>query len=225
MVAQDEHQLGDFIKGRFLFIEDYCKKKGLDPHAKLEEVKAEALRMAGTPERRELLESRLFRGLILSTSYIPDWVDQVFLEATTKVLKGPGAPLYTTTSHMPCIASEAGRFNAHRQAETIFKVLYEHKRPEDWVRSTFLVLYRKCYGDRAADSLKVEELGPGHFRLTMDNQGLAKSGRLDCSTTIGFLVGSLEKLGAKEPLVTHDQCGAASAVKGTPCVFDASWKP
>jgi hypothetical protein len=225
MVAQDEHQLGDFIKGRFLFIEDYCRKKGIDHQKALEDIRAEALRLAGSQDRRDILTRRLFGGLILSTSYLPDWVDQVFLEATTKVLKGPGAPLNTTTSRQPCVAFEAGRFNARRQADTIFKLLYERKKPQEWIKTTFPVLYRKCYGDKAADAMKVEELGPGHFRLTMDNQGLAKSGRLDCSTTIGFLFGSLEKLGAEEPLVTHDQCGAASAVKGMPCVFDARWKP
>lgn len=93
-MEKDEHQLGDFIKGRFLFIEDYCKKRGLDHAKALEDVKRECLQLAGTPERREFLSARLFHGMILPTSFLPDWLDQVFLEATTRVLRGPGAPLF-----------------------------------------------------------------------------------------------------------------------------------
>lgn len=223
-LGKDEHQLGDFIKGRFLFIEDYCKKKGMDPAKALEDVKREALRLAGTPERREFLSARLFHGMILPTSFLPDWLDQVFLEATTYALRGPGAPLFTTSSRQPCVAFEAGRFNARRQSETIFKIFFEHKKPEDWIKSTFTTIHRKCYGDQVADKVKVEQLGPRHFRLTMDNQGLAKAGRMDCSTVIGYIYGALEKLGARDPVVTHDLCGVDPGSKTKLCVFEASWK-
>lgn len=219
-----EHQLGDFIKGRFQFIEDYCQRHKLDKAKVLEDVKREALRMASTPERRDYIESRLFKGIILSTSFVPDWVDQVFLEATTRALKGPGAALYTASSRQPCIPFEAGRFNAHRQSETTFKILYAHKKPEEWLKTTFPVLYRQCYGAEAGARMKVEELAPKKYRITMDNHGLAKSGRLDCATAIGYIYGSLEKLGAKEPLVTHEQCGADPGSVSKLCVFDASWQ-
>jgi hypothetical protein len=223
-IEKDEHQLGDFIKGRFQFIEDYCRKHGLDPAKAIEDVKKECLRLAGTPERAELLNNRLFQGLILSTSYVPDWVDSVFLEATTHALRGAGAPHFTKTSRLTCVAFEAGRFNAHRQSETIFKILFERKKPEEWLKSTFPVLYKKCYGDQAGGKLKVEELGPAHFRLTMDNRGLAKASQLDCSTAIGYLFGALERLGAKDPVVTHEACAMEPGSRSPVCVFEITWK-
>lgn len=224
MDTTSDHQLGDFIKGRLLFIEDYCKKKGLDYPKSLAAVEAEALKLAGTEERREFLKSRLFGGSVLSSAFLPDWLDRVFLEAMTHVLKGPGAPTHSKSSRLPCIPFEAGRFNAHRQAETVFKLLFERKRPDEWLKSTFPVLYKKCYGDDAARKLTVEELAPGQARLTMDNRFLEKASPSDCSSAIGYLYGSLEKLGAKEILINHPHCGAGQGERGSLCVLDINWK-
>jgi hypothetical protein len=221
---QDDHQLGDFIKGRLLFIEDYCRKHGLDKDKAMEDLKREALRIADNPERKDFLENRLFSGVILSSSHLPDWVDKVFLEAMTIALKGPGAALYTTTSKMPCITFEAGRFNAHRQAESVFRVYFQGKRPEDWLKKTFITIYRSCYGDAAADRFRVEEVSPKKFNVIVDNQGLEKASRTDCSTGVGYLYGALEKLGADDPVVTHDRCGAIPGAGNRPCVFEVSWK-
>lgn len=224
MTAASEHQLGDFIKGRLLFIEDYCRRTGLDYARTLKSVEAEALRLAGDEERRSFLRSRLFGGGILASSYLPDWLDRVFLEATTHALKGVGAPTHTKTSKVPCIPFEAGRFNAHRQSETVFRLLFGTKKPEEWLKHTFPVIYRKCYGDVASGNLSVEELGPGKFRISMDNRSLEKASPMDCSTTIGYLFGAMEKLGAHEILVTHTACGAGQGDRGGLCVFEVAWK-
>lgn len=221
-MAGQEHQLGDFIKGRFLFVEEYCRSNGKDPQEALEAIRQECLRTAGTPERREFLERKLFGGAVLSSSLLPDWVDKLFLEAVTHALRGPGAPLHTSTSKAPCIPFEAGRFNARRQAETVFKALYSGKAPAEWLKHTFPILYRQCYGPEAGARLKVEEVGPGRFKLEMDNRGLEKASPLDCATTIGYLFGSLEFLRAKEVAVNHTVCGLV----GRPgvCVFDITWR-
>ena len=221
--ATGERQLGDFIKGRLLFVEDYCRRSGLDPARVTEEVKAEALRLAQTPERRSFLEMRLFGGGVLSSSVLPDWLDRVFLEAMTHVLKGPGGALATRSSRRPCLASEAGRFNAHRQAETVFRILFAGKKPEDWLRLTFPGIYRKCYGDAAVAALVVEERGPGRFRVVMDNRSLDKASPLDCSTIVGYLQGSLEKLGAEDVVVEHEACSVAPGATDPRCVFAVSW--
>ena len=225
MASQNEHQLGDFIKGRFLFIEETCKKAGRDVDGTLAEIKKECLRLAQSAERREIIEKKLFGGGILPSSVLPDWVDKVFLEAMSNVLRAPGASLVTTTSKAPCIAFEAGRFNAKRQAATVFRPFFSGKNPADWLRRDFPIIYRQCYGPEAARSLKVEELGPGRFSVVMDNQGLEKASVLDCSTTVGYLYGSLEVLGAKDPVVTHTSCGVVAG-KGErgPCVFELSWR-
>lgn len=219
-----EHQLGDFIKGRLLFVEDYCKNKGLDYPKTLAAIEAEALKLAGTDERREFLRNRLFTGSILSSSVLPDWLDKVFLESMTHVLKGPGAAVYSRSSRIPCIPFDAGRFNAHRQSESVFRLLYERKAPEDWLKQTFPVLYKKCYGEEAARKLTVEPVSPQHFRIGMDNRALEKASPADCSTTIGYLFGSMEKLGAKEIVVNHTQCGAGQGERGSLCIYEITWK-
>ncbi len=224
MNPQEDHQLGDFVKGRLLFIEDYCRRNGLDKDKVMEDLEREALRIADKPERKEFLENRLFSGVILSSSHLPDWVDKVFLEAMTRVLKGPGAAPYTSTSKMPCITFEAGRFNAHRQAESVFRVYFQGKKPEDWLKNTFSTIYRKCYGDAAADRFRVEQVSDRKFNVIVDNSGLEKASRLDCSTGVGYLYGAMEKLGAREPVVTHDRCGADPGAGNRPCVFEVTWK-
>ena len=222
--SDSEHQLGDFIKGRLLFIEDYCKKKGLNLERTMNAIKAEAIRLAGTEERKAFVEKKLFGGAILPSAFLPDWLDSVFLNAVTVVLKGPGASLQTKSSRIPCVAFEAGCFNAHRQADSIFKLLFTGKKPEEWIRNVFPSLYRKCYGDEAGKYLKIDEISPHKFRITMDNRSLAKASPIDCSTTIGYLFGSIQKLGVTDPLVTHEQCGAGGGVGSPLCVFDVSWK-
>ena len=221
--TEQDHQLGVFIQGRMLFIEDFCRKNALDPARSLGEIKAEMLRRAGTPERVQFLEQRVFAGTLLPTTVLPDWVDQVFLEAITRVLGGAGAKAHTTSSQVSCIPFEAGRFNAHRQSETVFRSLYASKSPEAWLQTTFPVLYRQCYGVEAARSLRVEEVAAGRFRIAMDNRALAKASQLDCSTVIGYLFGSLERLGAESPLVTHPECSVDPARPAELCVFEVSW--
>ncbi len=221
--AGNDRQLGDFIKGRLLFIEAYCQEQGLDKEKALAAAQDAALRLAGTPEREQFLKDKVFSGVVLASAYFPEWVDGVFLEAMTVALKGPGAPLYTTSSRRPCITSEAGRFNAHRQAETVFKAFFQGKKPQDWLKYTFLSIYRQCYGVEAASKFSVEEAGPGHFKVTVDNRGLGKASRMDCSTGVGYLYGALEQLGALNIVVTHDQCGADEAFAGKLCVFDVTW--
>ena len=219
-----DHQLGDFIKGRLLFIEDYCLKKKLDYVKNLDAIEAETLRLAGSEERREFIRTKLFGGSVLSSAFLPDWLDRVFLEAMTHVLKGPGAPVHTRSSRIPCIPFEAGRFNARRQAETVFRILFERKKPDEWLRSTFPVIYKKCYGEAAGANLRVEESAPGRVRVIMDNRTLEKASPMDCSSAVGYMFGSLEKLGASDILVTHPQCGAGQGEKGLLCLFELSWK-
>jgi len=220
----DDHQLGDFIRGRFLFIEKYCKDRNLDPEATIARVKEEMLRLTEDPKRKEFLENRVLGGAILASSVLPDWLDAVFLRAMTHVLQGGDANLFTRSSKVSCIPFEAGRFNAHRQADSVFRILFSNKKPEDWLRSTFGILYTKCYGDKAARYLKVEEAGPKHYRITMNNRNLEKAGPMDCSTVIGYLYGSLEKLGARNTVVTHDVCGVRPGFPGGPCIFEATWE-
>jgi len=224
MDSRSDRQLGDFIKGRFLFIESYCQKNGLDYARTRDAVKAEALRLAALPERVRFLDEAVFGAGVLSSAHLPDWVDAVFLEAMTVALKGPGAPLFTTTSRFPCITFEAGRFNAHRQSETVFRAYFTGKKPGDWLLHTFHNIYRQCYGEEAAQKFTAEEISPGHGLVTLDNRGLAKSGKMDCSTTVGYLYGSMEKLGATDILVTHHTCGAGSSVSPILCVFEVTWK-
>jgi hypothetical protein len=220
----EEVQLGDFIKGRLMFVESYCKKNGLDLEKTMETIRQQARKLAGTDERADFIENKFLKGPVLSSSYLPSWVDHVFLQAMTVALKGPGAPLSTTSSRMPCLTFEAGRFNAHRQAETVFKLLFSGKKPEDWLKGAFITINRKCYGDDFANKFRVEEVGPKRYRLTMDSSGMEKADPMDCSTEIGYLFGALEKLGALDPVVTHDQCSAAPGAITKLCTFDVTWK-
>jgi hypothetical protein len=221
---EEEKQLGDFIRGRLLFVEQLCKERELDKAKTVEAIRDEAMRLAKTPERQAFLDQRVFKGVILSTSMLPDWLDKVLLEAISHVLKGPNAPLFTTTSDQSCIPFEAGRFNARRQADTVFKILFDGKGPEEWLNQSFRVVYQKCYGDAALKDLKIEPMGPNAVRVIMSNRGLEKASPMDCSTVLGYLYGSLEKTGAKNIRILHRLC---STLPGSPhlyCVFEASWK-
>lgn len=225
MVSDEgEVQLGDFIKGRLLFVEDYCRQNRLDHGQVMDRIKSEAARLAGSPERAELMEKKFLSGPVLSTSYLPYWVDQVFLEAMTIAIKGPGAPVSTRSSRTPCLTFEAGRFNARRQADGIFKILFDRRTPEDWLKVSFVKLNRKCYGDAFADKFRVEEISPKRYRISMDNTGMEKADPMDCTTEMGYIYGALEILGAKDIVVNHDQCGADGKGKDAPCLFDVTWK-
>ncbi len=224
MVEEKSNQLGDFIKGRLLFIENYCKENHLDYKKVANEIENETIRRAGSKEREEFLKTRLFGGLLLPTSILPNWLDKVFLEAMSFVLKGPNTPLFTTTSKISCIPFEAGRFNAKRQADTIFKILFQNRTPSDWLKHGFPALYRKCYGDEAGDKLQVIEHDPNHFEVITDNTNLDKASRIDCSTVIGYLYGSLEKLNARNIVITHDKCLAEMPVAKKLCSFNITFE-
>jgi hypothetical protein len=215
--------LGDFIRGRLLFVDRLCEEKGLDKRATLARIREEALRLAGSPERQEFLDHRVFKGVILSTSLLPDWLDKVLLEAISHVLKGPEAALFTSTSDDSCIPFEAGRFNAHRQADTVFKMLYSGKSPEEWLNRNFRILYQKCYGDDALKGLKIEKRSGTEYLISMDNRHLEKGSPMDCSTILGYLYGSLEKLGARGVKVKHVRCSTVTASPHPVCDFVVSW--
>ncbi len=222
-MVQEEHQLGDFIKGRLQFIQEYSEGNGLDPKKMLDRIHEESLTLAGTKERADFLEKRFFRGAVLATSYLPDWVDKVLLEAMTHVLKGPDAPLFTSSSRDSCIPFEAGRFNARRQARSVFRLLYAGKTPDHWIGSTFRVLYQKCYGEEAARDLKIEPIMDGHYRISVDHHHLEKATPVDCSTIVGYLYGSLEELGAKRIQVDHTACATRPGSAKRACVFEVTW--
>jgi len=155
---------------------------------------------------------------------LPDWVDKVLLESISHVLKGADAPLYTVTSEQSCIPFEAGRFNAHRQADTVFKVLFEKKDPEEWLTRNFRVLHQKCYGDEVLQTLKVERLAEGAYRISIDHRKLEKGSPMDCSTILGYLYGALEKLGAGQIRIQHRQCSTMPGSAFPLCVFDVAWR-
>jgi hypothetical protein len=221
---EETKQLGDFIWGRLLFVEHLCRERGLDKDKTMEAIREEAMRLARTPERRAILDQRMFKGVVLSTSLLPDWLDKVLLEATSYVLKGADAPLYSNSSEQSCIPFEAGRYNAHRQADSVFKVMFAKKSPEEWLTRSFRVLHQKCYGDVILESLRIEQMEERAFRISMDNRRLEKGSPLDCSTILGYLYGALEKLGARNIRIQHREC---STLPGSPfpsCVFEVSWQ-
>jgi len=223
-MLEGDHQLGDFIKGRLLFIEKWCKEHNLDYNKTLTKIREEVDKIVKDEKKKQLIEEKFFKGTILPTSLLPDWLDKYVLEAMTYVLRGKNAPLYTKTSAISCIPFEAGRFNAQRQAETVFKPLFSGKNPVEWLKTTFRVLYAKCYGDEAAKGLILEELGKYFYKLTLDHKHLEKASPLDCSTTIGYIYGALEKLGAKDIKVTHEICSVTENSPYEKCVFEISWK-
>lgn len=223
MAEEHSSQLGDFIKGRLLFIENYCKENNINYKEVLEKIEEETIKRAGSKEKEDFLRTRLFGGLVLPTSILPNWLDKVFLEAMSAVLKGQNSPLFTTTSKISCIPFEAGRFNAKRQADTIFKIMFNNRTPSDWLKLSFPVLYRKCYGEEAGEKLKIIEHSKTHFEIITDNTNLEKALRIDCSTVIGYLYGSLEKLNAKNILITHDKCLAETPAPKKLCSFDITF--
>lgn len=221
---EGEHQLGDFIKGRLLFIEKWCKENKIDYNKTLEKIREEVDKLVKDEKKKEILEQKFFKGTILPTSHLPDWFDKVILEAMTYVLTGKKSPLYTKTSAISCIPFEAGKFNAQRQAETVFKLLFAGKTPVEWLKTTFKALYRHCYGDEAANGLLLEEIDKFHYQLILDHKHLEKASPLDCSTTIGYIYGALEKLGAKDIKVIHEFCCNLENSPYEKCIFEISWK-
>lgn len=220
MAEEKFSQLGDFIKGRLLFIEHYCKENHLNYKEVLDNIEEEAIKRAGSKEREDFLRDRLFEGLILPTSMLPNWLDKIFLEAMSVILKGPTAPFFTTTSKVSCIPFEAGRFNAKRQANSTFKILFLNRTPQEWIKHSFPTAYRKCYGEEAGNKLQVIEHSTNHFEIIIDNSNLDKASRMDCSTIIGYIYGSLEHLKAKNIVVTHEKCMAEMSVPKKICSFN-----
>lgn len=220
---EGEHQLGDFIKGRLLFIEKWCKENKLDYNKTLEKIREEVDKLVKDEKKKEILEQKFFKGTILPTSHLPDWFDKIILEAMTYVLKGKKSPLYTKTSAISCIPFEAGRFNAQRQAETVFKALFAGKTPVEWLKTTFKALYRQCYGDEAGSGLILEEIDKYHYKLTLDHKHLEKASPLDCSTIIGYIYGALEKLGAKDIKIIHEFCSTFENSPYEKCIFEIFW--
>jgi len=223
-MPDEEKQLGDFIWGRLLFVEHLCTERGLDKDKMMADVRAEAMRLARTPDRQIYLDQRMFKGVVLPSSMLPDWLDKVFLEAISHVLKGAEAPLYSNTSDQSCIPFEAGRFNAHRQADTVFKVMFDRKSPEEWLTRNFRVLHQKCYGDVILESLRIERMADRAFRISMDNRSLEKGSPMDCSTILGYLYGALEKLGVRNIHVEHRECATLPGSAFPLCIFEVSWQ-
>ena len=217
-------QYGDFIRGRLLFIEQYCAEHKMEFDSVIRNIEEEARRRIDADEGKQLVLRQFFEGAGGADTTIPSWVDRVFLEATSQILKGCQSPLYTTTSRLPCIPFEAARFNAIRQAETIFKPMFTGRQPADWIKWSFPAVYRKCYGEAAAKKLKIVEFTPRHFGVITDNTGLEKASRIDCSTVIGYICGALEQLGAGEITITHKSCLAEAPSGQKICTFDAMFE-
>jgi len=211
------------MKGRLLFIKEWCRKRQLVYKEALAKILQEAVKNVHTVEQREYMERRLSQEIILSSASLPDWFDKALLEGMTKVLKDSDAPRNSFSSQQSCIPFEAGRFNAHRQAETVFKAIFKGKTPQQWTRTSFSVLYGMCYGQEAVPGLRVEEISPCMFRIHMPRKDLANASPLDCSTVMGYLYGAMEKLGADGILVLHDKCSLAWEEVFPECVFELSW--
>lgn len=220
----EEKLLGDFVKGRLLFLEDHARRLGKDPAAVRKAVEEEVLRLVPNPERQAFFREKIFGGLVLSTSLYPEWVDRTLLEAMSRVLQGPGAPLFTTTSERPCITFEAGRYNARRQAETVFKAFFQGKKPDQWLRQGFFLVLRRCYGDAFAEKSRVVERGPGRFEVHIDNTDVPQASRMECSTGVGYLYEGLLLTGAKDPVVTHPVCRAEAAGPDRTCVYAITFR-
>jgi len=217
------HQLGEFIKGRLAFIEDYCVRVGRDPEEGKKAVEQRAITLAKDEEMATYLKEQVFGGSILSGAILPDWLDRLLLEAMTFELAGVGGRTVTATSRKSCVPFEAGRFNAHKQATSVFRILYAGKTPENWLVRSFPALYNRCYGVEAGREMVVEQNTPTSYRVITANIGLEKAGPLDCSTVIGYLFGSLEELGVEKPLVEHPQCSVLPGSSHTRCVFSVRW--
>lgn len=207
-----------------MFIEQYCAEHKMDFESVIRNIEEDARRRIDSDEKKQLILRQFFEGAGGADSTIPSWVDRVFLEATSQVLKGCQSPLYTTTSRLPCIPFEAARFNAKRQADTIFRTMFKDKTPEEWIRWSFPAVYRKCYGETAARKLKIVEFSSQHFGVITDNTGLEKASRIDCSTVIGYICGALEQLGAGEITITHKSCLAEAPSGQKICTFDAMFE-
>lgn len=217
-------QYGDFIKGRLLFIEQYCSDHKMEFNNVIRSIEEETFRRVDSDEQKDFLRKKFFGDAVSSAEELPNWVDRVFLEATSQVLKGCQSPLTTSTSRLSCIPFEAARFNAKRQAETIFKIMFKDKTPEEWIRWSFPAVYRKCYGNEAAAKLRIIEFSKKHFGVITDNTNLDKASKIDCSTVIGYMYGALEKLGAGDIAITHKNCLAEAASGQKVCSFDVMFE-
>lgn len=215
----EEKLLGDFVKGRLLFLEEYARRLGRDPAAARKAVEEEVFRRVSDPGQRAFFREKVFGGPVLSTALFPEWVDRTLLQVISHVLEGPGASLFTTTSERPCITFEAGRHNARRQAETVFKAFFQGKKPDQWLRQGFFMVLRRCYGDAFAEKSRIVEKGPGRFEIYLDNTVVPQASRMECSTGVGYLYEGLRITGARDPVVTHPVCRAEAAGPDRTCVY------
>lgn len=214
---------GEILLGRMEFIRSVCLQKGWGFELTVQRVLAEALRLAGTADRQMLLHQTLFARSAPPASPVPGWMDKLWLEAICRVLSAPSATLWSRTSLTPCVAFEAGRHSALRQGESLPKNGLHERSPQSWLRTGFCAAYRSRYGPEAASRLRVERLSRAACRISMDHRDLEKAGPLDCTTILGFLHGFMERLGARDLVVTHDACCTDTARKDERCVFTLEW--
>ncbi len=217
-------QLGEFIRGRLQFIEEYCKEHNLDVIEVKDKVFTKALELLDDDEeKKEYFRDRFIRGIVLPTSFVPDWVDRVLLESMSHVLRGSQASLYTHSSAHPSIPFEAGRYNARRQARTIFKVLFRDKKPDEWLKRSFPIIYKKCYGEETFTHSSIEQVSENWYKLRISNKELEKGNPIDCDTIVGYLYGALEILGAEDIRILHLNCATIPGSQTEYCVFDIRW--
>lgn len=222
-MAGFQTQEGEFFLRRMEFIRSYCLQKGWSFEVTVQGILSDALRRAATVDRQVVLHKTLFAGTILPTTHVPGWVDRLWLEATCRVLSGPGATLETRTSESPSLAFEAGRHSAFLQSEALPKGGLNERSAACWLGTGFCAAYRACYGEEAAARLRVERLTRTSCRISMDHRDSEKASPLDCTTILGFLHGFMERLGARDLVVTHDACCTDSAHRDERCVFTLKW--
>ena len=217
--------LGEFVRGRLMFLEELAKRRGLPPEEARRRVVQHMEELASTPAQKETVHDLLSLKVFTPTKKVPDWLDTLLLKAMVQVFDGPEGKLFTVTSDESCIPYEAGRFNARRQASTVFRSLYRNKTPEQWLRSSFPLIYKKCYGEEAAEHLKVEIPTPGSARLTTGRRHTGSGAGMDCATIMGYLHEGLEQLGCRQIRVEHRKCALRPNPTALRCAFELSWSP
>lgn len=214
---------GELLLGRMEFIRSYCLQKGWGFELTVQRILAEALRLAGTADRQMTLHQTLFARRAQLTTPVPGWMDRVWLEAICRVLSAPTAALASRTSATRCVAFEAGRHSAIRQGEGLPRNGLHERSAQSWLKTGFCTAYRSFYGPEAAARLRVERLSRATCRISMDHRDLEKASPLDCTTILGFLHAFMERLGARDLVVTHDACCTDTVRRDERCVFTLKW--
>lgn len=214
---------GEVFLRRMEFIRSYCNQKGWSYEVTVQGILSDALRLAATADRQVVLHQTLFARRVLPTTRVPGWVDRIWLESTCRVLSGMSSALETRTSEAPSVAFEVGRHSAFLQSDALPKSGLTERSAQRWLGTGFCSSYRSCYGEDAAARLRVERLTRTSCRISMDHRELEKAGPLDCTTILGFLHGFMERLGARELVVTHDACCTDPAHRDERCVFTVTW--